>query len=77
MADVWDAMIDQDKWSYFSYVAMQLGCARWRESRLVPNTRNRDVISSLRAMLDPSRSVDDFWGKSFSKTFLKQLNPFR
>ena len=76
MADVWDAMIDQDKWSYFDYVAAQLGYEQWRESKLVPNAKNRDVIKSLREMLDSRQSVADFWGKSFSKTFLKQLNPF-
>lgn len=77
MADVWDAMIDQDKWSYFDYVVAQLSYKRRCKSELAPNAKNLDVIESLRAVLDPGPAAEDVWGKSFSKTFLKQLNPFQ
>ena len=76
MAEMWDAMIDQERWEYLAYMIGKLQDPKWGDStKVIKNSKNLDNIRKLYTM--QNKNPVKYWRTSFSPDFLKNLNPFK
>jgi hypothetical protein len=76
MAEVWDAMVSQARWEYLAYVIGKLQDPKWgAATKVIKNSKNLDNIRKLYTM--QNKNPVKYWSTSFSRDFLKNLNPFK
>lgn len=76
IAEVWDAMVDQERWEYLAYVIGKLQDPNWGAgTAVIKSSKNLDNIRKLYTMRN--KNPVEYWRTSFSPDFLKNLNPFK